>query len=904
MQTLLSPFSSLFDVAMDNAVRPLHLALFFCECVATQLVEESGEVIDEVAEWCLHRILLSFSLPDDKNVFGYFSSEPISLEDRPTFSSAVEKGSLSETGPSTAPLESGYSLEPCQVDDSENLILEFLVVVRRAAGDEKYLAAFHILHKFLGSVFEESTHMFSLYLIDQQFLMPQQEGNYRENCFSRYRCWFREAWNELDFDTQSYIASFGYSWLQKIKLASTKEHISKPIPSPVVKSLNITSLHASLRSVFEGANQQEHLFSKYLFYAHTVFQIKGELSGADLLDFFNHNAASSGHKLGNKIQSVMSNIASGMLFYARKYLQLRSMEHALLCAEGVVLIERHLYTPSIIALWQLSCFEVHLCNCNARKAADNIVMGLSTLRSRRASVEGYLVGLYYIAGAQFLMLYNGVASASLWSILCSQQKSSTENERVGEREAGENDDQTISHAVLNALLLAEVEASRCLSPRFYWKQVLLSIMRSTVLTQASIYGIASTPIYLHEKTILALCKELQGAEPLLTSKVSESSILIPEMSRLVAHTALACQEETLVMDTPPLSLIYDYLTGIHNVFGTNTMECVETDFFFRSVTSYLVGCWLYEQGFVSSAYEVLEKLVRELYFHAKLPIEEVACGNKYSKENADAKVAFFCDSSSLYWPPDNLLLYNYAQMKRADIARYLGLGEDLKAMMTAVKTISSKADFVFGALVALYIDILYHQHLGKHALATEQAYSLKYASERIGLIPLIKKAAIQTVYGAIKEGSYREALLRLDHCSSYLSTKNSVWYCAVRLNILTELLLRHPKGQTAAEKIAEKCLNAIDFQSISSPQLLLEKFNEPGCNEKLIEIISLQANVHRMNQLCGKQKNEECVDESGVWLGNFLALLHDRQGSRGLGTVSVYLLDTVKDILSGSLLPR
>lgn len=745
----------------ESILKPVHLAIFFCERAFTQYCKERGSICDDLGEWCLQRTALFHQLPSQ--------------------------------GPNPSP-HSAYD------EFGEGVLLDFLAHAWTVGGDVMFSHVLKLLQDDLHWVFDESIAEISVHLFASTYMqshVDMQSVQAAINSFSRYRVWIYHAWTSTNFEGQHSLVKAMTAWLRTLinihdRNSIPSERLSNiDLPLSASNSINVKALHSSLQPIFEGQATYSNLIAKLIF----VYQSPLHTAASpQLLDFFNENAARS-EELSNGPQGIMVNIACGMLLYEKKYLQLRSLENALSCAEGSVLIEHQFYTSTVIALSHLSCFEVHLACGDALKAADSLGIGFQLVQQRRDTVEPSTVSLFYIAAAQLLLCFPGVVSSSLRSLFSavpsveaesqSTHVSLTRSKSIGE---GGKAIQSVAESVEQALVIAESPSLGATVGETQWKAMILSLECSTARVVGSMYGIVSAPLPLTKGSIQSLVTELRRLLPSSLHQSQELGLVLPAMSRLVAHTALALQEGTLDGDTPPLHVVNYYFEGISQALGHDGLHTILSNFFLRGVCNYLLACWQVQHGFYTAAYDTLTDLVSELYFQARI---HFSCSDDAARGTGDIDQSSFAQIKQngthlFYWPPDHLNLFTYAQMKRAEVASYLGFVGVVSSLGCALKLVSSRCQFTFGILAAQYVELLNEERAEHYTKVIDISTALENSAKRIGLVPFLKRCTSHHVAANMKIGALSTVLSQVGsfhHSAGWHSLK----YYVARLTCMTAI---------------------------------------------------------------------------------------------------------------------
>lgn len=886
----------------EVSLRPIHLALFFCNETLSRSIQNGGTVDGGFVLWSMQRTAMFHLLPLEKQQSTDFSLTRAANEDT--------------CFPPSSPLFMGTVSRPEEVHAGTNYIFEFLHQSNKW-GKEPLFSHFRmLLVQLFRSVIDRDRDAVSLYVLNDVLLTPQrmdlESVKASNNVFSRFRAWMLHSWHCVSFDTQMTLAASLQVWLQSISSIKSSDDLPSIIRKgkTLRKSLNVRDLHSSLQNVFEGRTSFDRVFSAYFLNSQN-FMPADNFSPASVLDIFNENIPGTTSLSPNVSgpQSVMMNIACGMLLYQKKYIQLHSLENALTCAEGAVLIEHQFYTNTVIALSYLSAFDVHLASSEASKAADSVAMGLQLLRQKKENISGYIFSLFYFSAARLLLFFPGAVRSSLRSLLLLSGGSSVNNE---EERSGKNNDttvkrpeglpsQNISQTIIRALLLSESQSLYNAVPECLGKELILYLLRSTLLIEGSIYGISSSPLSLHAITIRELVKQ-SSADSLPQSGGELELDMLLQLTRHAAHTALAAQEGTLQIHKHPLRVLCDYLNGVLDVYGYSTLKSVESDFFLRGVTHHLIAFAYYQQGYIAASYDILEDLVAEIYFHSRVDLFEND-RSKSAMRGKDIDVAayrYIKENPKLYyWPPDILLLYAYVQMKRAEMASYLGYTSDLVSQSQSLNLICAESKFVFGVLAAQYISILYHQHSHHYHLVVELSIALEYSARRIGLLPFVHRVASQRISAYMKIGSHRRSLAALDSLQPVPPNK-LLWYITARLNTITEILIKSEPiaaSRKVLKRVFTDALQLVDahFLRNANEEDIVAHIGISSWFDCLNEFVCLHSSILRLHKMLYPEAGDSTAR---VCPGALLLRLRKRHLQRRLFSGSPHLLDALLEILN------
>eukprot|EP00796_Vickermania_ingenoplastis_P010850 gene10850-7516_t len=885
-------FLYVFSTGRMGEVLPVHLALFFSEqaFLRHHSLYSCSCFRDELGLWLMHRAAQYYALSSKDIPFGNSTTGGVKTD----------------------------FVYPVGLEDGGALLLDFLAKCYELGGSSFFESFRKSLVEFLMSLFDGKGNTVSLHMFGDLFVSAcrhLETGKLADNSFSRFRNWFYFSWRAIDFETQLQLMNHIPQWLNIITsldasgiagLVSVKAGFGA-----VKNSINVRDLHESLQVIFEGKNCSFKTLSEQLINPEKHSQVNRQNITA-LLDFFNENNARKAvsDATSGSPQSVMTNIACGMLLYEKTYLQLRSLENALTCAEGAVLIEHQFYTTTIIALAHLSCFDVHLASTNARQAADYIAMGLQLIRQKRDSIDGSTVSLFYISGSHLLLLFPGAVGSFLRTLLYSNPSAvdqtsihhgtSDAGESVG-RKGGSMAIQTVPQTVLRALLLSELQSIRHSTPTTLAKEISLYVLRQTMLVKSSLYGMPTTPLALGTLGLYTLLEEVIRTAPSMFNPLSSSFALHPDLCRLAAHSALATQEGTIDTEQSPLRQIADFLWGVRDIWGSDVMSKIEADFFLRGVTHHLIASWLAQHGFITAAYDMLGELISEIYFQSRV---ETLCPEHNQKDMrkdyTDCAAAAYVRGSSrlLYWPPDHLLLYSYAQMKKAELASYLGFIDEIKHQKDAMKLICSRAHFAFGVLASKYVGALYYHRTDRYSLAIEHAASLESSARKIGFSSLSQRVAAVRVSAYMKCGNYKSALLTLDGLQP-LPKSMSNWFFASRLGCMAALCTQSPGG---TPKVITTVLHDV-LRTLNATSSLLNSYEEildPSSSVALVDAVATHASL---TSLYLKTLSDSGGHRIPIKLSShkLLAALQKRHLLRGVFPISQSLLGAVLDALKGTV---
>lgn len=870
---------------MDFSLRPSLIALFFCERAVLEYHKSKTVVSDSLVLWCFYRVALldyfltdacfSFRCPIER--FHFADENRDSSSERPFFS----------------------TFKVCSEDDGREVLMDFLSYTFKIGGKRLYHYFLVSLIDFLNFVCSEECRSVSIHIISETVMARSQSMEELKGCanlLTRFRMWVYRVWKLASFDNQLALVSVIPLWLRfLVSLKNESDVVQQDHRLVLEPCTNVKKMHDSLQGVFEGRVRGDRA-------SHTSHNlVNGVLDGNSNLPGIlavssEHSSTTNFLENATGPQSVMTNIACGMLLYQNSYLQLRSMQNARCCAENAVLIEHQFYRAEIIALSHLGCFQVYFCSANPEKAADSLAMGLQLLRQKREDVKGYMVSIFYLSASQLFLFFFSAISSSLRLALHSEKRA-VEDSVPSQKERcrrGPVAAETVAQTVLHALFISETQSLYHPLPGALWKEALLSLMRSTTLVQSSIYGISTIPLALTESTIRLLLSEVVTAAPVTFMSCIELTTVFPELTRHVAHTALAVQEGTVVVKESPLIVLQNYLESVEKIFGTENVRKVECNFFFHGVSMYIVACWLSQHGFMMAAYESLEHLLLEIHFQCRREFSVALPLSSHETNHTERSDGL----NTHFWSPEILLLYVYVQKKRAELSCYLGYIDVLWELKEQTNSVASGCHFAYGVLISQYMEILYFQKTNQCSLAIERSFALHATAKKVGFNPLTKLALAQIVSGFIQQGKYFMALYWLDELDP-VPTNLLMWYFSNRLTVLSECVFQQQCSSEFISSIVIDALLVLDFEKYSGiPPSINFCRNFPFFS--LMDMISI---VHSLNRLASSVDYELYLEFDFIRIFNdYVLILQKRHAIRGIFTCSFFLLDVIKKSTSGELL--
>lgn len=867
---------------MDRSLRSTFIALLFCERITSLYHKRVGRINDSLLLWCVYRVAL----------LEFFTSGACCqpncnlkrLRDR-DHNNYVSEGSF-------------QSLSAVYVEEGEALLLDFLSYCLKIGGKELYCSFLQNLVTYFTAVCSAESNFVSIYILTDFLKMPSQnmeDLRGHENVFSQFHLWVSRSWRLASFESKLAVVSAMSNWLASLVLFESPQQILQQSHAFLVEPCtNVREMNDKLQHAFEGGTRDSissnscHLMDGFL-------DKNSNLSS--ILAVFNDSSSSK--KYGDNTtgpQSVMINIACGMLLYQHNYLQLRSMDNARSCAENAVLIEHQFYQTGIIALSHLSCFQVYICTGNPEKAADSLTMGLQLLRQKREEVSGHMVSIFYLSAAQLFVYFFSAIGSALRLALQSEQRA-VENTQQPPKERSKrvpHSAETVAQTVLHTLFISEIQSVYHPVPGSIWKECLLSIMRSTTLLQASIYGISTLPLALTGATMRLLLGEVAKASPITIMSCAELATVIPELTRHVAHTAIAIQEGTVVTQESPLVVLYNYVEGIKDIFGVENAARVEYNFFFRAVCTYVTASWLSQQGFILASYEKLDHLVQEIFFYSKTETSD----KDSSTFQRNSRPGISGNTTMFYWHPDLLLIFAYTQKKKAELSCYLGYVDTLWEGKEQTSRIAAKCHFPYGVLISQYIEVLYFQKLHQYSRALDSALALHSSAAKIGFSILTKIVAAQIVTSFIHTGNYFTALNWLDEMNP-VPQNLSLWYFCNRLNVLSECMIDKHCTKDFIDCMVSDALQALNSNIYSGADACLQ-FCRASHFSSLVDIVSI---LHSLSRLVGIA-NRSAHDNYNLpsTLHNLIIVLRQRHAIRGIFNGSFSLHDIMKKCCSGDIL--
>lgn len=869
---------------MESSLSPSVIAVFFCEKVASAYHKSVEKVNDNLMLWCIYRAAL----------FGFFTAAPCCNSNF-----RLKKLESTNAHLRRFPVSTSSSPSAAYVEEGERVFLDFLSYSFKIGGNDFYRYVLRCLMNSFITVTNADSNSASIYIMSEYVV-----GHYRsvdeirgcENLFQKFRMWVSRSWKLASFESQLNVVSAISHWLNyMVSMESSSEVVQQSHHFLVEPCINVREMHESLQEVFEGQSRDSLSCSNRENLIDGIREKNSSLSS--IIAIFNESSSSS--KLGesaNGPQSVMTNIACGMLLYQSKYLQLRSMENARSCAENAVLIEHQFYRTGIIALSHLSSFQVYFSSGNPEKAADSLTMGLQLLRQKREDVKGYMVSIFYLCASQLFLFFFSAIGSSLRFALHSDKKTldTSGPPRNGHSKRAPLSAETLAQTVLHTLYISEMQSVYHPLPGTMWKEALLSIMRATTHLEASIYGIPTIPLALTEDTIRLLLSEVVMASPITFMSCAELATVLPELTRHVAHTALAAQEGTIFVQVSPLTVLINYLEGVKKIFGSENSKRVEYNLFFRAVSLYALACWLSQHGFMMAAVEKLDHIIHEIYFQSREETSESPhLSSQRSTLGGSSNTA-----PLLYWSPDILLLFSYVQKKRAELFCYLGYLNALWETKDQIGGVATKCHFPFGVLVSKYVEALYLQRTHHYAEALECAIALHTSSKKIGVYLLTKLSVTQIVTSLLHEGNYFMALNWLDELST-VPQNLSLWYFSNRLAILSEYSLQKKCSKEFLTAILSDALSALDSNIYSGTTACMELCRKSHF-VTLTEIILVLHSLAHVANIIQNDAYEACKLRTS--LHEFIFILKKRHAVRGLFTGSFLLIDAMKKSISGDLL--
>lgn len=870
---------------MDFSLRPNRIALFFCERAVLEYRKSKTVFSDSLTLWCLYRVAL----------LDYFSTDACCSSRCP-----IKRFHFTDDDRNILSEKSFLSTSTVyNEEDGRIVLMDFLSYTFKIGGKRLYHYFLASLIDFLNFVCSSESSSVSIHIISEVVMARFQSMDELKGCanlLTRFRMWVCRVWRLASFDNQLALVSAIPLWLSfLLSLKNESDVVQQAHRFVLEPCTNVKKMHDSLQGVFEGRVSGDRAFHASNNLTNGMLDGNSSLPGILAVSSEQSSATNFLENVTGP-QSVMTNIACGMLLYQNSYLQLRCMQNARSCAENAVLIEHQFYRTEIIALSHLGCFQVSFCSANPEKAADSLAMGLQLLRQKREDVKGYMVSIFYLSASQLFLFFFSAISSSLRLALHSEKRAveetiASQNERS---RSGPAAVETVAQTVLHALFVSEIQSVYHPLPGAVWKEALLSITRSTILVQSSIYGVSTIPLALTESTVRLLLSEIVAAAPVTFMSCTELTTVFPEITRHVAHTALAVQEGTVLVKESPLAVLQNYLECVENIFGAENVRRVECNFFFRAVSMYIVACWLSQHGFMMAAYENLEHLFQEIHFQSRRESSEELPSSSQESNHTERSDSL----NTRFWSPDILLLYVYVQKKRAEISCYLGYIDVLWELKEQTNSIASGCHFVYGVLISHYVEILYFQKTNQCSLAIKQSFALHATAKKVGFNPLTRLALAQIVSGFIQEGKYFMALHWLDELDP-VPINLLMWYFSNRLTVLSECLFQQQCSNEFISSIILDALLVLDSEIYSGIESSINYcINFPFVS--LIDIISI---LHSLNRLTSSIDDELFRKYDFIRsLTELVLILQKRHAIRGIFTCSFFLQDIIKKSTSGELL--
>ncbi|CAD2219076.1 hypothetical protein, conserved [Angomonas deanei] len=246
--------------------------------------------------------------------------------------------------------------------------------------------------------------------------------------------------------------------------------------------------------------------------------------------------------------------------------------------------------------------------------------------------------------------------------------------------------------------------------------------------------------------------------------------LLMELVRHCAYAALLTEEGLLLSLVDPIQILTDFCAAVKSVYASASVSAVvEANVFYACVLRYLVACALERDGYCALAYEALTGLVERL---------SVSCSSDSSAGGGEGS----------FWLSDHLMLLSFIQMRRAGLAVYLGVSEDIQRSAVALDELCSSYNFIFGILVSQLLEAHQLQVNGCHAAALSFLDKTISSASRIGIEVVISRGLKLKVLSFSFLTEWPKSIATLEKLSN--TATNDVSFVAALVNAEVEILLQ------------------------------------------------------------------------------------------------------------------